>query len=328
MDINKRVEEYREFLLDVYDDIIVNTFTTRKGTSLEFNDDQIELNKFLIVYEKSRSVCRDCQKVFNDYGVRLRNQNSKLRLDFEQRPMEFPNWLGSLDFKSPHRKDIMIIGQAAGPDIQTNINISYGLGNLSSCIEHNGTMNNEKINLLFKNVEKQLKDYPNFLKLREKIQKTQISVRNNLWERLYDVFDDNLEKVMNMTYLTDLSRCSYKSTDIWRECAINCQKYLFQEIKFINPKLIIFLGSDGYEKVKKSKEFKVEDDKKATEKYKISKNFPKIGTITSHEGDMYIKFVKIYHNQPFRTSRRWNASIHIWKELFRNEIYPVLGFAM
>ena len=91
MNINKHMEEYREFLLDVYDDIIVNAFTTRKGTFLEFKDDQIELNKFLIVYEKSRSVCRDCQKVFNNYGVGLRYQSLKLRLDFEQRPMVFPN---------------------------------------------------------------------------------------------------------------------------------------------------------------------------------------------------------------------------------------------
>ena len=150
MDIASRVEEYHKFLINIYDENIVNMFTSRKGTSLEFNADQIELNKFLIVYKKSRSVCRDCQKVFNDYGVRLRRQNSKIRLNFEQRPMEFPNWLGSLDFKNPHAKDIMVIGQAAGPDIQTNINISYGLGNLFSCIEQNGTINKEKINLLFK----------------------------------------------------------------------------------------------------------------------------------------------------------------------------------
>jgi hypothetical protein len=95
---------------------------------------------------------------------------------FSERKMDFPSWLGSLDFKNKHAKQIMIMGEDVSPKIPKTINITYGLGRYE--LGPDG-------------------------KVKEKEER-----RNEPWFYLNKLFDGKLNLVKENVYMTDICKCN------------------------------------------------------------------------------------------------------------------------
>ena len=63
--------------------------------------------------------------------------------------MDFPSWLGSLDFRKTNAKQIMIIGEDVSPIIDGDIGITYGLGRYEICASGEVKAEKEKRNHLW-----------------------------------------------------------------------------------------------------------------------------------------------------------------------------------
>jgi len=185
-------------------------------------------------------------------------------ITFYNRPMEFPGFYKSIDLSKNHVKDIMIIGEAAGPNIATNINCTYGLSNTE--IDDTGKILTENIFNELKKNSTNLGESFNLLKgdntklkglhLDEQIEKFRKNLDNSLWERLYRILPISLKVLKSRVYVTDLVKCNAKGNSIWKHFREKCFKsFLIHEIRIINPKLIIFLGNTGYNYLKKMFEF-------------------------------------------------------------------------
>lgn len=186
------------------------------------------------------------------------HKEPELPTNFMNRPMEFPGFI-SLDFNKKHVKDIMIIGEAAGPTISTSINFTYGLSNID--ISNGGEMLTEKSFQKLKNqsnIEKaldKLKVNRTYLKnlnnLDKKIEIFSKNLRNNLWERISGILGIRLEKVIKNIYITDLVKCNAPGNRVWKYCRKDCfLTFLFKEMQLINPKVIFFLGISSYDYLK------------------------------------------------------------------------------
>jgi hypothetical protein len=178
--------------------------------------------------------------------------------------MEFPGFYKSLDFNKDHVKDIMIIGEAAGPGIATHINCTYGLSNTK--IDDDGRIKTKEIFNKLKEYSQKLGESLDLLKVGEtkleglnlnnQIEKFCNSLRNNLWERLKKILPISLEALKSKVYVTDLVKCNARGNSIWKHLKEKCfENFLIHEIRIINPKLIIFLGNSGYYYLKERFEF-------------------------------------------------------------------------
>ena len=129
-----RIDDFHKFLSDVYGSEIVNNLIEKDSekNTISFKHDEVGLTKFIYKYYLSLAKrnlnqvegCKECKDIFGKF--------------FLTRPFEFSNWRGELDFNKEHVKDIMIVGEAAGPSIKTHLNFSYGLCYLP--VEPNGEM--------------------------------------------------------------------------------------------------------------------------------------------------------------------------------------------
>lgn len=248
-----RLNDFFKLLVKIYGGDIVDNLFERSASNniISYKRDEIGLIKFIIEYyldlkNKNQSQiksCRKCEGVFKEY--------------FKNRPFEISNWRGNLDFNRNNAKDIMIVGEAAGPGIKSHLNYSYGLCNLP--IEYNGVINWECVEELYRNVEDTIKKEKNYNENDVKTEITKIitkrSIKHKLYEYLYEIFAapyQNLEKFLNSIYITDMVRCNlstkpeWKSNSIWRNCIDNCKDYFFEEIRLIIPKLILITADSTY----------------------------------------------------------------------------------
>jgi len=300
-----RLNEFFELLLRIYGgDVVDNLFERNTSDNLiSYKQDKIGLTRFIISYfldlkKKDQSQiksCDKCESIFKKY--------------FKNRPFEISNWRGNLDFNRKNIKDIMIVGEAAGPGIKSHLNYSYGLCNLP--IEYNGVINWEHVEELYKNIEdtiKKEKKY-NWNYVEAEITKifTKRSINHKLYEYLYEIFAEpyqNLEKLLNSLYITDMVRCNlsekpgWKSNSIWRKCIDNCKDYFFEEIRLIIPKLILITADSTYETFTSL----LEGDNitiNFLETSEYLKNFPsrKFGYFLLGGNKIY--FYQIYHNKKY-----------------------------
>ena len=122
--------QYVDMLNSIYGKKVVNSLVDlSNGTSTQLKDPK-RINEFIEKYVRSEDEgCHDCKKLF-------------LKDSFSERKMDFPSWLGLLDFKTPHVKQIMIIGEDVSPKVPKVINITYGLGRFK--IMSNGKIKEEE----------------------------------------------------------------------------------------------------------------------------------------------------------------------------------------
>ena len=114
----ERLEEYCKLLKAIYGKRLLEYFTT-KDENLQTLTMNNEANNQLKVKGFDRSEGEGCD-ICKD---KFRNKEN-----FYKRNLEFPGWIGNLNFSNnTPAKEIMIIGEAP-PRLKVQVNIAFGLG--------------------------------------------------------------------------------------------------------------------------------------------------------------------------------------------------------
>lgn len=272
--IMTRLETYCTLLEDIYGKRIVEAFTTKNENSLTLTmNNEANNQKAKKEYDrKDGEGCKICQTDFEKI--------KENKFNFFKRNLEFPGWIGDLDFSgTTPAKEIMIIGEAPTTlKAQVDqINIVFGLGLYP--IESNGKLNFDQLKKTYFGEETRLK----------KIINNQ-NDKNQLWEYLNRLFSEKLDVLKPKIYITDLCKCDAEKNEcIWEACR---DKYLIKEIELINPNLIIFQGGDSYASVKRYLKSKLI---KYTFIKKYRKIYPKLGFGKFPFNGKDIYFFKINH---------------------------------
>ena len=277
-----RLEKYYGLLKDIYGKSIVEAFTVKNknDSKLTMNNELDNLKAKKDYQRKENEGCITCKAIY-------RNPH------FSKRNLEFPGWIGYLDFSgNTPAKEIMIIGESP-PKLKDQINIAFGLGLYT--IEDDGKLNFDQLKKIYSEEEAQLKGI--IKNQREK---------NKLWEYLNLLFLNKLDIIKPKIYITDLCKCNddkpennkvNKNKDMWEKCLSKC---LIEEIKLINPKLIIFQGwSPHTELMKYLKENEIIESKEAIEE-NVKGYYPK------NEEPGYSK-TRLYYN-PFFSKFPFNGN--------------------
>ncbi len=289
-----RLEKYCALLEHIYGKSIVELFTVNNKNDLKLimkneYDNQIAKKDY---QRKENEGCDACESVF-------RNK------DFSKRILEFPGWIGGLNFTgTTPAKEIVIIGEAP-TTLKDQINIAFGLGLYP--IERDGKLNTDQVKEIYSKEQTQLK-----IILDQHVKK------NRLWEYLNLLFLKKLDVIKPKIYITDLCKCNddivkdgnlNKNQSMWTKCLSEC---LIEEIKLINPSLIIFQGWSSYLNVMdyleeqgliKSKREILENTECYYPKpgepdyYKKSYYNPKFGKFPLNGKNVY--FFRIYHQAYF-----------------------------
>ena len=227
-----RLKEYYSLLVNIYGDRIVKKFTTKNKKSLTMNSVAINQEAKKNYERNDGEGCEICKDKF-------RNER---KINFFKRNLEFPGWIGDLNFsEDAPAKEIMIIGEAP-PPLKKQINIAFGLGLYP--IKSNGVLDFKQLRKTYS------EDEPHF----EKIRSDQ-NQGNGMWKYINLLFLEKLDGVKPNIYITDMCKCNddikskkeRKNEEIWKICR---NKYLLEEIRLINPSLIIFQGWSPYKKIK------------------------------------------------------------------------------
>lgn len=234
--IMTRLDDFCSLLEDIYGKSIVKSFTTRNG-----NNDTLTMNDFANNQKVKKEYHRNEGEGCSICKDKFRNKDVK----FFKRNLEFPGWIGPLNFnfdKTTPAKNIMIIGEAPTTlkEQIDQINIAFGLGMYP--INSNGELDFDQLRMTY------LGEVSRFEKIRSNQEQ-----RNGMWKYLNRLFSRKLDNIKDQIYITDLCKCNddikskikkdRKNEEIWKECRDN---YLIEEIRLINPKLIIFQGGDSY----------------------------------------------------------------------------------
>lgn len=324
--MQERLEEYENLLNNMYGKRLVSNLTERKNNSLIMKKPH-ELIKIILSYNRKVEENKGC-KGTNDNNL-CSDIYETNKINFIDRPMEFPSWHEGLTFnkKTPAKK-LMIIGEAAGPTIITHINICFGLSNLY--IDEEGDLNNADTDSLFSQlatddiVKRFLRNWG-----LDSLEKYKKGLINQLWKYLNELFSRDIKSIINDIYITDLVKCNNRSEEkkkgnlIWKSCIKNCLKNLLKEIKLIRPEIIIFQGLKSYYKLrselgKNNFSEKNEVISAYYEKYKEFKfsKYLKYGIIQFNDVDLTVNFLTIYHQSYVnRRMSNQNGKRQIYKEL-------------
>jgi hypothetical protein len=269
---NHKLKEFQDLLASIYGSKALASLTDSvNDNKLKLKNPEV-LSEFLTKHHKSiDDGCQNCRKLFP--------KNS-----FLNRKMDFPSWLGLLDFDKKHIKQLMIIGEDVSPKVPYSFNIAYGLGRYS--ILKNGIIAEEK--------------------------------RNKLWIQLKAMFDEELDLVLKNVYVTDICKCNAKKKgNIWDNCSSN---FLLKEIELINPKIVIFQGNTAYEYTKSILGDKMNEEDITL--YFGNNSFPKFGKISLSNNEIW--FMRIYHtsnaNQRFNHLNKEEG----FKKMVKERVLPMI----
>ena len=195
-------DEFKNHLLRIYGKSVVEGFLLPKLLQLKKDQDLIS---FADNYKRNKTEgCDLCRTTYN-----FIKPNDKI--DFDNRNMDFPSWLGKLDFTIPNRKDIMIMGESVTGKLknQRKLGIAFGLG----------------------------------MDVNEKEDIDEVSDRSKkFWTKFRTIFKDRTDFWLNKLYITDIGKCNaYKNPMIYNACGLS---HTIHELRYIHPKLLIFLGHD------------------------------------------------------------------------------------
>lgn len=288
MSERKRSAEYRDLLNTIYGKSVVDAFVKSSSDEVLEKYDSDKLNTFI----KTRNT-KDGKQWEENEGCK---ECKELCEGFSKRKMDFPGWLGALDFSKKNTKKIMLIGEDVGPIVKAYINIAYGLGRYKIDMETSV-----------------LAEEPG----------------NHLWKILKKIFTKEigsktgLEGVMENIYISDMIKCNVSNEQkIKQLLQIRCScAYLLEEIKLIRPMVIIFQGKNAYDYARQLFADNMIEATVAPE-YRINDNFPKYGEIKVDR--MNIKFLKIFHSvrRVFYNRKCWNndSNIERFQQILDKEI--------
>lgn len=161
----------------------------------------------LLLDEDTLEIKRDVKNLLDNNKLKP-NGCKDCPLNVERKVMDFPGWLGKINLKEKHRKEIMVIGFSPSNAVSIPVHIAFGLG-----YDYRST---EDLDALDYNAQR-------------------------FWKAMDFLFNNGLDYFNNNAYVTDLAYCNCPSgdTDTLDFCS---KKHLLNEINFINPKLIILNG--------------------------------------------------------------------------------------
>jgi len=302
---NQRITKYEKLLREKYGSRVFDALfrVNYENNTLSFIKDKIALNKFIIEYKRKNEGCKNknCKSVFNDL--------------FYERPMEIPGSIKPLDFTIGTRARLfMVVGEAAGPDISTNLNLIYGFINLN--LNDDGTWNEAKNDNIFSQLKETVNDKAlsdlKFSKFKnwnqkskaEKLRKFRTSIECHiLWKYFAEIFGESFGYLKQNLYITDLCKCNAKGNIKWKDCFEECINFLYEEVHLIKPLLIIFLGKKSREqfinllitKGEKVSSGKLNGKEVNLENY--YEDFKKLRFFKSFRiGNLPVFMINIYHN--------------------------------
>jgi len=312
-----RLDNYYSLLQSIYGkkDVDFLVSKSKKKHCLFLNDYSENIDELIRYHRTLSEVCSEC----NDYF-----KNGEQKTIYGKRIIEFPSWApGSplcFEGDSPVKK-LMVIGIDPGPKIRTDLHTSYELG--MHKINPDGSYNVDLIRLIIKKLKGEI---PGIERLNEQVNNT---ARTPYLKYLMMLFNNDLNFILVNIYNTDTCKCLDKKDNL--KVMFHCYStYLFNEIKFIKPKVIIVQGDDSYEALKclaKKFENLVLEKDEVDKKYYINDKFPKYGKLRLDNRDC-IRYVKIYHTA-IGNPRPWHdiERINKYKALFKNVIWPELDFS-
>lgn len=309
--------EFRAFLNIIHGQTVVDG--VMQNNILKFKDEE-KIWDFIMHYKRNQDNSSFClkDKTLNK-NCPIPPKTSKNPQETDTRIIEFQNWGGKLDLssKSPHKKEIMIIGESVVGDVTQYRIPSYksrlntNLDNIPDRIVINLSWG---LNLNFQTGDDLVKVL-DYLDEPEKY----------FWIYLKRLLRRDYRDIINSIYITDIAHCNAeKHTPTLENCA---KIYFLTELFAINPEIIILLGNDAkraffrqiknlnFRIIPKTVELELENSF-----YKQFKNFdqvkyPQAGEIVYEEKECYrrYKFVNIPH--PSRAERRYKEDPSFWDAL-------------
>jgi len=246
-------------------------------------DSLTELNDTAIKLKETRRIEEFIDKYERKKGEGCQNCIECFEAEFSRRKMDFPSWLNSLDFGEESAKKIMIIGEDVSPKVPKDINITYGLGRYE--IRPNGKVGEEP--------------------------------GNRLWVYLEKLSNGKLSLITENVYMTDICKCNAnKKRCIWNKCS---SKFLLEEIKLINPRLVVFQGNTSYKYTKSVLNSRMKEEDISS--YFECNTFPKSGKISLLKDEAH--FLKIYHTS-IANQKNWNKDLQGYQELTRKLLQTII----
>ncbi len=271
--MKSRCEKFYKLLTKMFGENYVN-FMVRPvwdKDSLKFVDHSENIEAFIKKnrFENGNKPCDFCEPTFKE------KPSGNITI-YNNRIIEFPSWSpkSPLNFQGTEpAKKLLLIGIDPGPNIRMDIHTAYELGIFN--INEKGGYELEKYKKIIQNIEDdKIRSELNFQLNRTK--------QTRFWKYLMSLFSNDSDYVLNNIYITDACKCLDKDNEeVFEDC---CNIYLYQEIRLINPQLIIIQGNRTYDKLAEIYEIK---DEKVPHEHFISDNFPKHGRliISSQKGE-------------------------------------------
>ncbi len=197
---------FKELLKKKYGLRLVNELldVNSEEETIKFIKDKVALNRFIIEFTRNNREGCDNSKCIDVF-----------RESFQERPMEIPVGILTMNFKDGERAaKLMLVGEAAGPSIASQLNFTYALTNLY--IKKDGGWDDERNREIFEQLEKEVSDetlnnlrYKEFKywkksSKKEKLERYRKTIEgHNLWNYLADIFNDDFDYIKNNLYITD-----------------------------------------------------------------------------------------------------------------------------
>lgn len=310
-------QEFRKFLNIIHGKLVVDG--VMQNNALEFKDEK-KIWDFIIHYKRDQDNSLFClkDKTLNK-NCPIPPKTSKNPQEINTRIIEFQNWGGELNLssKSPHKREIMVIGESVVGDVTQYRIPSYrkraniNLRNIPNRIVINLSWG---LNLMFQtgdDLDKVLNDLD--------------EPEKYFWIYMKRLLRRDYNDIINSIYITDIAHCNAeKHTPTLQNCA---KIYFLKELFAINPEIIILLGDKAkkaFIRQVKNLNLKIIPKKVELELensfYKQFKNidrvkYPQAGEIVyeEKESNKCYKFVNIPH--PSRAERRYKEDSPFWDAL-------------
>ena len=109
---------------------------------------------------------------------------------------------------------------------------------------------------------------------------------------------DELNIKLEDTYFLEAIKCYPKDRRYLNKCSLNCKKYLLNQLKIINPKIILSLGDSATKTI-------------------LDIKYKKFSDVVGNEYKLDgIKVIPIYHPSPI-SPKSYKGNIEIFKKLFK-----------
>lgn len=229
--------DYEKFLSRIYGDKTVRGFTKIENNKVvlkKLRENRYTFQKEFRHSKSSFNGCFLCNNIYDNVNS-IKSQLRTVPDEFVERTMEFPGWLGNLDFDKVRRKKIVLIGEDVSPRVIDQIHVAYDFG--CHPITKREILRTDFFVYLIAifiqpeilknlNTEWDLREFQRILK---EIYVTDTSKCHAL----------KFQKLVNKDDKTLLKKLRKNTRQIWDNCS---SQYLNHEINFIDPEIILCMG--------------------------------------------------------------------------------------